>query len=198
MKKIKLTLLIALSIIIFFIAFFTITPNVKADIDVSSSSVTSLTMEVIENNISNSNNNTTSSVESQVNNVTENINDNILISTPTEDEIETEKQYLEEFKGEFKFTAYCPCYKCSEGYGYNTATGVKAKANRTIAVDPKVIPYGTKVIIEINGERKMYVAEDCGGAIKKKRIDIFFETHSETTKFGVRKGKVYILTENKE
>lgn len=192
--KIKLTLLIALSIIMFFIAFFTIIPSVKADVEVLSSSTVSSSVEVIENNITNSNNNITSSVESQTSSITEITNDNILVSTP----IETEEQYLEEFKGEFKLTAYCPCYKCSEGYGYSTATGVKAKANHTIAVDPKVIPYGTKVIIEINGERKMYVAEDCGGAIKKKRIDIFFETHSETNKFGVRKGKVYILTDTKE
>lgn len=35
--------------------------------------------------------------------------------------------------GEFKITYYCPCLKCSEGYGNNTATGVKAQANHTVA-----------------------------------------------------------------
>ena len=97
--------------------------------------------------------------------------------------------------GEFKFTAYCPCYSCSEGYGTNTATGKKAQENRTIAVDPKVIPYGTTVIIEINGVYRKYIAEDCGGAIKNKKIDIYFNEHSDTRNFGVRRGNVYIITE---
>lgn len=52
-----------------------------------------------------------------------------------------------------------------------TATGVTAKEGRTIAVDPTIIPYGTRVIIN-NHE---YVAEDCGGAVKGKVIDIFVE-----------------------
>lgn len=159
----------------FFIAFFTITPSVKADVEVLPSSTVSSTVEVIKDDDFS-------------------LNYYVVKTEPQFDVDANIPKYL----GEFKLTAYCPCYKCSEGYGYNTATGVKAKANHTIAVDPRIIPYGTKVIIEINGERKTYVAEDCGGAIKKKRIDIFFETHSETNKFGVRKGKVYILTDTKE
>ena len=47
----------------------------------------------------------------------------------------------------------------------------KAIQGHTIAVDPTVIPYGTKVIID-NHE---YVAEDCGSAVKGKVIDIFVE-----------------------
>ena len=97
------------------------------------------------------------------------------------------------YMGNFKLTAYCPCYSCSEGYGNNTASGKKAKPNHTIAVDPKVIPYGTKVIIERNGVYYEYVAEDCGGAIKNKIIDIYFGSHSETTNFGVRYGNVYVV-----
>lgn len=99
------------------------------------------------------------------------------------------------YMGNFKLTAYCPCYECSEGYGTSTASGKKATANHTIAVDPKVIPYGTIVVIERNGVFYKYTAEDCGGAIKNKKIDIYFDTHSETTKFGVRYGNVYIITE---
>ena len=96
-----------------------------------------------------------------------------------------EKSY---FETEATLTAYCPCEKCSEGYGRNTATGKTAKANRTAAVDPKVIPYGTK--IEIDG--KTYVAEDCGGAVKGYAIDIFFDTHEETERFGRQKKIVKI------
>ena len=90
--------------------------------------------------------------------------------------------------GIFTITAYCPCYACSEGYGSQTATNVKAKEGVTIAVDPKVIPYGTKVIID----GKEYIAQDCGGAIKGNKIDIYFDTHAETDKWGKRNLEVFI------
>ena len=77
-------------------------------------------------------------------------------------------------------TAYCPCKECSEGYGIQTSTGAIATAGRTVAVDPTVIPYGSKVII--NGH--CYIAEDCGGAIKGNRIDLFFDTHEEVIEWG--------------
>ena len=77
-------------------------------------------------------------------------------------------------------TAYCACVKCCGKDDGITATGTKAKAGRTIAVDPSVIPYGTEVII--NGHT--YIAEDCGGAIKGDKIDVFFDTHEEALKFG--------------
>ena len=79
-------------------------------------------------------------------------------------------------------TAYCPCDKCSDGYGRATATGKTATAGRTIAVDPKIIPYGSKVTINGN----TYIAEDCGGGIKGAKVDIFFDTHAETLKWGKR------------
>ncbi len=82
----------------------------------------------------------------------------------------------------FKVTAYCPCKECSDDYGRMTATGVLAEAGRTIAVDPSVIPYGTKVTINGN----TYIAEDCGGYIKGNRIDIYFDSHQETVEFGVQ------------
>lgn len=50
-----------------------------------------------------------------------------------------------------------------------TSTGVIAEEGRTIAVDPTVIPYGTEVMIDGH----VYIAEDCGGAVKGNVIDIF-------------------------
>ena len=90
--------------------------------------------------------------------------------------------------GYFTCTAYCGCYSCSEGYGNMTATGVYARANHTIAVDPSVIPYGTWVII--NGVT--YKAEDCGGGINGRMIDIYFEDHAATEAFGVRTCEVFL------
>lgn len=95
---------------------------------------------------------------------------------------------LDSEKGElvtFKVTAYCPCEHCSGDYGRMTSTGVLATAGRTIAVDPTYIPYGTKVTI--NGTT--YIAEDCGGAIKGNRLDIFFDSHQEAVEFGVQQLK---------
>lgn len=89
--------------------------------------------------------------------------------------------------GKFKLTGYCPCKKCCGKCDGITSTGVKAKQGRTIAVDPKIIPYGSKV--KING--KEYVAEDCGGAIKNNHIDVFFNTHDEALEFGVRYENIY-------
>lgn len=88
-------------------------------------------------------------------------------------------------------TAYCPCEECSEGYGTMTATGVTATEGRTIAVDPKVIPYGTNVLID----DKLYVAEDCGGLIKGNKIDIYFDSHSKVEKFGKQNLTICVLEE---
>ena len=90
--------------------------------------------------------------------------------------------------GEYKLTAYCPCYECSEGWGNSTSTGAIATQGRTIAVDPKVIPYGTEVVIDGH----TYIAEDCGGAIKGNRIDIYFEDHQEALEFGVQYKEVFV------
>lgn len=91
--------------------------------------------------------------------------------------------------GIFKTTAYCPCGGCSEGWGRHTATGAIAASRHTIAVDPKVIPYGSRVLI--NGV--VYTAEDRGGGVKGNHIDIFFDTHSETRQYGTRSAEVFLL-----
>lgn len=89
-------------------------------------------------------------------------------------------------------TAYCPCYQCSEGYGRHTSTGHIATEGRTIAVDPHVIPYGSKVIIDGH----TYRAEDCGGGVKGCHIDMFFDNHSRVDAYGKRYTKVIVLNKN--
>lgn len=68
-----------------------------------------------------------------------------------------------------------------------TSTGARPTVGRTIAVDPRVIPYGSRVII--NGHT--YIAEDCGGAIKGNKIDIFVGSESEAYRKGVYHTNVY-------
>lgn len=100
---------------------------------------------------------------------------------------ETIQQSLTE---EYIITAYCPCVKCCGKMDGITATGTKAMQGRTIAVDPKKIPYGTKIQIDGVGVR---IAEDCGGAIKGNRIDLYFNTHQEALRWGRQTKKVTIL-----
>lgn len=70
-----------------------------------------------------------------------------------------------------------------------TSTGTVPKWG-TIAVDPRVIPYGSKVYIpQFN---KTFIAEDCGGAIKGNIIDIFMNSESECYKWGRRTIDIYI------
>lgn len=92
--------------------------------------------------------------------------------------------------GVFKITHYCPCSICCGPYANGiTSTGVTATTNHTIAVDPSQIPYGSKVVI--NGQ--VYVAEDCGGAIKTNCIDIYVATHAEGEAKGVYYTEVYLI-----
>ncbi|MFZ5632191.1 MAG: 3D domain-containing protein [Bacillota bacterium] len=73
--------------------------------------------------------------------------------------------------------------------GYNTATGTKPEYG-TVAVDPRVIPLGTRMYVEGYGYA---TALDTGGAIKGKRIDVFLESYNEADRWGVRTVKVYLL-----
>lgn len=93
--------------------------------------------------------------------------------------------------GEFKVTAYCPCKECSDGWRFYTPTGAKAQEGRTIAVDPRVIPYGSEVMIDGH----TYKAEDCGGLIKGNKVDIFFESHKDVDAFGLQKHDIFLKCE---
>ena len=88
-------------------------------------------------------------------------------------------------------TAYCGCIQCCGKSDCITATGTRATEGRTIAADPRVIPYGTHVLID--GHE--YIVEDCGGAINGNRIDIYFESHEDALQFGVQTVTVEILQE---
>lgn len=88
-------------------------------------------------------------------------------------------------------TGYCNCRRCAGKWaGCMTASGTRPKEKRTIAVDKRLIPLGTKVKIG----NIIYRAEDTGGAIKGKRIDIYYASHRRATAHGVRYQniKVYI------
>ena len=98
------------------------------------------------------------------------------------------------FLGKFTLTAYCPgrccCGKWASGY---TATGTLATEGRTIAVDPHVIPYGSRVLLIFpNGTQRTYIAEDCGGGVNGNHIDVFFDDHQAARVFGVQSAMAYL------
>lgn len=83
-----------------------------------------------------------------------------------------------------------------EGCDFDTATGTIVHRG-TVAVDPRYIPYGTRMFIVSNdGEYicGICVAEDCGGDIKGDRMDIYFPTYEECREFGRRPCTVYYLS----
>ena len=92
------------------------------------------------------------------------------------------KQYKAK-KEVFKCTAYCndPI----------TATGVKPRPMHTLAIDPKLYKYGTKIYIPYFNT--IFTCEDCGGNIKGKRCDIYMGTYKECMNFGIKNLEVYIL-----
>lgn len=94
-------------------------------------------------------------------------------------------------------TAYTNRDSGMNGQGI-TATGTRTTEGRTVAVDTRIIPLGTKLRITsasypaING---VYVAEDTGGAIKGYKLDIYFESKSRALEFGVRRDLVVEILE---
>ncbi|MCM3676352.1 ubiquitin-like domain-containing protein [Peribacillus simplex] len=87
-------------------------------------------------------------------------------------------------------TAYTASCKGCSGV---TSTGVDLKSNpgaKIIAVDPNVIPMGSKVYVEGYGYA---VAADKGGAIKGNRIDVFFSSKNDAYRWGVKRVKIRVL-----
>jgi len=86
----------------------------------------------------------------------------------------------------FTITAYAQRRRGRVVSTARTKTGVIPQVGRTVAVDPRVIPLGTRLQIDGIGER---IAEDTGRAIKGRRIDLFVGSHEEGRRFGVRRDK---------
>ena len=81
------------------------------------------------------------------------------------------------------------------GCDMTTYTGTTVHKG-TVAVDPRYIPYGTRMFIVSNDGAYVYgiaVAEDCGGDIKGDRMDLYFPTFNECIQFGRRVCTIYFL-----
>jgi 3D (Asp-Asp-Asp) domain-containing protein len=86
-------------------------------------------------------------------------------------------------------TAYSPTVQETDGDPWMTASGMKS-GHGVVAVDPKVIPLGSKLYVEGYGYA---IAGDTGGAIKGNRIDVFFYSSDEMARWGRRSVRVFVL-----
>ena len=99
-------------------------------------------------------------------------------------------------------TYYKTDYVTATGYTHTdagcdmiTSTGTTVHYG-TAAVDPRFIPYGTRMLIVSHDGERYYgiaTAEDCGGAIKRDRMDLYFPTYQECIEFGRRRCTIYFL-----
>ena len=97
--------------------------------------------------------------------------------------------------GQFKITHYCNCSRCCGKYaGGPTASGTMPQRYRTIAVDPSVIPIGTRVYI--GGGYGFRIAEDTG--VYGNKIDVFCPDHNLCLKLGVQYQNVWIVKGEEE
>ncbi|MEK5521022.1 ubiquitin-like domain-containing protein [Heyndrickxia sp. FSL W8-0423] len=100
---------------------------------------------------------------------------------------ESEAGGTEYYVSSTAYTANC------NGCSGQTATGINLHSNpnlKIIAVDPNFIPLGTKVYVEGYGYA---VAADTGGAIKGRKIDVFFNNNSQAYRWGRKQVKIRIL-----
>ena len=127
-------------------------------------------------------------------------------ATESEVEIVIEETPQDEYLGEFRITAYCSCEKCCDSWSLNRpkdehgneivigASGKELISGYSVAVDPKVIPYGTILVID----GKEYMAADCGGAIKGNRIDLYHDSHQDALEWGIKYKEVYLKNRGEE
>ncbi len=88
------------------------------------------------------------------------------------------------YKKTFKVTAYCPCKICcgkwSDGH---TADGHKIQPGDKFVAAPAEYPFGTTMMIPFYGTVKV---RDRGGAIKGNCLDVFFPTHEQALRWGIK------------
>mgnify|MGYP005847697853 CR=1 FL=1 len=91
-------------------------------------------------------------------------------------------------------TAYAPGPHDNGQWGNKTYIGSQIRPG-VIAVDPKVIPLGSRVFIQYpDGHGEYAIAEDTGGAIKGNRIDVAKWSVKEAEDFGIQRVKVFVIS----
>ena len=108
----------------------------------------------------------------------------LMISAST---VSAEQAILMKPIGSYEITAYS--YHEGNGENYETASQRTPVPYQTVAVDPDVIPLGTRLYIEGIGEVR---ADDTGGAVKGRVLDLHVG-YDDTDSFGRQKREVYLI-----
>lgn len=118
----------------------------------------------------------------------------------TEEEIKTENELIEEALlarshklEDVTITFYCCeeyAHICGTGNGI-TASGRKVTPYVSSAVDTSIIPLGSTIMIEHNGEMVYLRADDTGSAIQGNRMDIAVQGHQEALGLGVKTADIW-------
>ncbi|QGG47878.1 3D domain-containing protein [Heliorestis convoluta] len=93
---------------------------------------------------------------------------------------------------EVEATAYDACLICCGKTDGITKSGVLAQEWYTVAVDPNLIPLGTKIYVPAFG--RVFEAQDIGGSIRGRKMDFFLPDHESALLFGRQSLQVYLLT----
>ena len=117
------------------------------------------------------------------------INDNYTLSGGGIGNVNATDEMYGQNLGNFQITYYCACEICCDKADEIAATGTPVIEGQTIATDPNVIPYGTKVII--GGH--VFTAEDCGGAIEGNHIAVYVNSHAKAEASGVTDSDVFLV-----
>lgn len=93
-----------------------------------------------------------------------------------------------------RVTAYCPCAKCCGKWADGiTANGHRIRPGDRFVAAPRSIPFGKMVIVPGYNQGRPAPVLDRGGAIKDGRLDLYFDTHQEALKWGVKYVEVAIV-----
>jgi len=100
---------------------------------------------------------------------------------------------------QMRVTAYCPCQKCCGKYSDGvTAHGHKIRPGDAFVAADKEYPFGTEMIIAGYKNGQPVKVLDRGGTIRGNRLDVFFYSHEEALKWGVRDLGVKVHPRNEE
>ncbi len=118
--------------------------------------------------------------------------------TNSESNTESNTEQSEEWESiEMRVTAYCPCPKCCGEYSDGvTACGHKILPGDTFVAADRRYSFGTEMLIPGYSNSRTVQVLDRGGAIKGNRLDVFFATHQEALKWGVKYLEVSVRWKN--
>lgn len=97
-----------------------------------------------------------------------------------------------QYAGRYRVSFYCPNSCCNGSNSGITALGTPIVPWYTVAVDPSIIPLGSKIRIE-GFDGITFVACDTGSAIKNNKVDVAVSSHSEAMRLGIQYHDVYIV-----